>query len=411
VKGEYTKVNIVIIGAGVAGVTAARGIRSKAPDAEVSMYTDEGYPYYLRPQLPAFLAGDVSQDELFFRRQDWYGENDLSLNLSSKVMSVNPESRELRLADQSRISYDRLLLATGSRPFMPPIEGTDKRGVFVLRTLDDAIAIRSYAQNSKRALVVGAGLLGLEAGIAVAKLGLEVTVLERSHHILRKQLDEQEAEVLEKLLGDKGLRIAKNAVCKRVLGEDAVSGVVLESGGQLEGDLILVSAGVRPNIHLAEEARLEVNRGIIVDDTLQTSHEDIFALGDAAEFEGMVWGIIPAAVNQARVAAATVLGDTAARYPGTIPSTTLKIAGIELTSVGAVHAQGEDEEIRKVDAARGVCKKLVLRDGRIVGASFLGGRKGITQITQLIEKGTDISDHKEELLDEDCDWKQILPSS
>lgn len=403
--------NIVIIGAGVAGVTAARGIRSKAPDAKVSMYTDEAYPYYLRPKLPAFLAGDVSQDELFFRQQDWYGENDLFLNLSSKVMNLKPERRELRLADQSRISYDRLLLATGSRPFMPPIEGNDKRGVFVLRTLDDALAIRSYAQNSKRALVVGAGLLGLEAGIALAKLGLEVTVLERSHHILRKQLDEQGAEVLEKLLGDQGLRIAKNAVCKRILGEDAVSGVLLESGEKLDGDLLLVSAGVRPNIHLAEEAGLEVNRGIIVDDTLQTSHEDIFALGDAAEFEGMVWGIIPAAVNQARVAASTVLGDATARYPGTIPSTTLKIAGIELTSVGAVHGQGEDEEIRKVDAARGVCKKLVLRDDRIVGASFLGDRKGITPITQLIEKGTDISGHKEELLDEDCDWKQILPSS
>ena len=274
--------NIVIIGAGVAGVTAARGIRSKAPEARVSMYTDEAYPYYLRPKLPAFLAGDIPQDKVLFRHQDWYKENDLFLNLSSKAVSLKPESREILLADGSRISYDRLLLATGSRPFMPPIEGNDKRGVFVLRTLDDAIAIRSYAQNSKRALVVGAGLLGLEAGRALTMLGLEVTVLERSYHILRKQLDEQGAEVLEKLLGDKGLRIAKNAVCKRVLGEDTASGVLLESGDRLDGDILLVSAGVRPNIHLAEEAGLEVNRGIIVDETLETSHQGIFALGDAA---------------------------------------------------------------------------------------------------------------------------------
>jgi nitrite reductase (NADH) large subunit len=172
-----------------------------------------------------------------------------------------------------------------------------------------------------------------------------------------------------------------------------------------------VSAGIQPNVHLAEEAGLEVNRGVIVDETLQTSHEDIFAVGDAAEFEGVVWGIIPAAVNQARVAASTMLGDTAARYRGTVPSTTLKIAGINLTCMGAVNAQGDDEEIRKADASRGIYKKLVLRDDRIVGATFLGDRKGITPITRLLNKGIDISGHKEELLDDDFDWKRLLLSS
>ncbi len=410
-KGEHTKVNIVIIGAGVSGVTVARGILSRAPEVKVRVYTDEAYPYYLRPKLPAFLAGEISQEELFFRPQGWYEENGISLSLSSKVINLKPGSRELLLADGSRVPYDRLLLATGSHPFMPPIEGSDKKGVFVLRTLDDAVAIRSYAENSKRALIVGGGLLGLEAGRALAALGLEVIVLERSRHILRKQLDEQGAEVLERLLKDKGLQIAKTAACKRVLGEDAVSGMLLESGERLEGDLLLVSAGIQPNVQLAEEAGLEVNRGVIVDETLQTSHEDIFAVGDAAEFEGVVWGIIPAAVNQARVAASTMLGDTIAKYRGTVPSTTLKIAGVNLTCMGAVNAQGDDEEIRKADASRGIYKKLVLRDDRIIGATFLGDRKGIAPITRLINKGIDISGYKEELLDDDFDWKRLLLSS
>ena len=213
------------------------------------------------------------------------------------------------------------------------------------------------------------------------------------------------------MLKDKGLQIAKTAACKRVLGEDAVSGMLLESGERLEGDLLLVSAGIQPNVQLAEEAGLEVNRGVIVDETLQTSHEDIFAVGDAAEFEGVVWGIIPAAVNQARVAASTMLGDTTAKYRGTVPSTTLKIAGVNLTCMGAVNAQGDDEEIRKADASRGIYKKLVLRDDRIIGATFLGDRKGIAPITRLINKGIDISGYKEELLDDDFDWKRLLLSS
>jgi nitrite reductase (NADH) large subunit len=401
-------VNIVIIGAGVAGVTAARGILSKAPEAKVHIYTDETYPYYLRPKLPAFLAGEVSQEELFFRPKSWYEESGISLDLSSKVVQLRPGKREIVLADGSRVSYDRLLLATGSHSFMPPIEGNDKKGVFTLRTLDDAIAIRSYAEKSRRALILGGGLLGLEAGRALATLGLEVIVLERSGHVLRKQLDEEGASVLERLLEDRRVQTAKTAACKRVLGTDAVSGVVLESGEQLEGDLLLVSAGVRPNVQLAEEAGLEVNRGIIVDESLQTSHEDIFAVGDAAEYEGMVWGIIPAAVGQARVVASTLLGDTSTKYHGTVPSTTLKIVGIDLTSIGAVNAQGDDEEIRKVDASRGIYKKLVIRGGRIVGAIFLGDRKSVTSVTRLISEETDISGHKEGLLDDDFDWKTVL---
>jgi len=396
----------VIIGNGVAGVTAARALSDAG--AEVEVYTEEAHHYYPRPRLQKFLAGEIELEELPLYPLSWYEKRGIAVHLGVEVAGLDPRAKRIVLTDDRQVPYDRLLLATGSRPFVPPIEGVDKDGVFTLRTIEDALAIRRWAEGAKRAVVVGGGLLGLEAARALTVLGLEVTVLERGPHLLQRQLDADGGALMRELIGAMGIEVVLEASSQAILGDGQASGVLLQDGRRIEGGLILISAGVRSNVRLAQDAGLEVNRGVVVDEHLQTSAEDIYAAGDVAEFQGQVYGIIPAGLEQARVAAANMLGREQAEYQGTIPSNTLQVVGIDCASIGVVHpSEGEGyQELRKSEA--GVYKKLVLKDGRLVGAILLGDRKDAAPISRLIRRGADVSRYAERLLDDDFDWKGLL---
>ena len=407
----------VIIGNGVAGVTAARALAEAG--AEVEAYTQEAHHYYPRPRLHELLTGEIELEEIHFYSPVWYEERGIAVHLGTEVVRLDTMAKRIALADGREILYDRLLLATGSRPFIPSIEGMNKEGVFTLRTIEDALAIRRWAKEAKRAVVVGGGLLGLEAARAFMVLGLRVAVLEQGAYLLPRQLDAEGGALLKELIGAMGIEVVLEASSQAILGNGTppptlggiegglASGVLLQDGRRIEGDLILVSAGVRCDVRLAQEAGLEVNRGVVVDEHLRTSAEDIYAAGDVAEFQGRVYGIIPAAIEQARAAARNMLGEEAA-YQGTIPSNTLQVVGIDCTSIGVVHPpEGEGyQELRKSEA--GVYKKLVLKDGRLVGVILLGDKKDVAPISQLIRKGADVSRYAERLLDDDFDWKELL---
>ena len=399
----------VIIGNGVAGVTAAQGIVQADPSAEVHLLGAEPYPYYRRPRLWEFIAGQVKQDALYFRPAEWYAGRGIQLHLGIQGTALDPADHSLTLDDGSRVEYDRLLLAMGGRAFVPPCEGTDKVGVFTLRTLDDARAIKTFTTEASTAVVIGGGLLGLETARALRTAGLDVTVVEFFPYLLPRQLDVEGAEVLQSLLEAQGLKIVTGGATEAILGDGRADGIRLKDGRVLPGELVLFSTGIRSETSLARAGGLEVNRGIVVNERLQTSADAIFAAGDAAEFEGRVYGIIPAAIEQAQVAAANMVAPGSAAYAGTLAATTLKVAGAELASLG--ESVSDDEacvHLRHANLEAGHYRKFVLRDGRLVGAILLNDKKRTRSVTQLIEQGVDVSTYTDNLLDDDFDLKSLL---
>jgi nitrite reductase (NADH) large subunit len=405
----------VIVGNGVAGVTAAQSIVRADPLAEVHIFGAEPYPYYRRPLLWEFIAGQIEQDALYFRPAEWYAERSISLHTGVRVAALTPSAHRLTLADGEAVVYDRLLLATGGRPFIPPCEGTNKKGVFTLRTLDDALAIKAYAQKVSTAAIVGGGLLGLETARALRTAGLDVTVVEFAPHLLPRQLDAEGAAVLQSLLEAQGLQIITGGTIESVQGNEHAHCIWLQDDRTVSGELVIFSTGIRSETTLAQAAGLEVNRGIVVNEQLQTRRvdghpaDDVFAAGDVAEFKGLVYGIIPPAIEQARVAAANMVSLGSSTYTGTLPATTLKVAGAELTSVGqSVTDTDGYVELRRVDLPAGRYRKLVLRDGRIVGAILLNDTELVRPISQLIEQEVDVSAPADRLLDNNFDLKSLL---
>ncbi|MBN1933122.1 MAG: NAD(P)/FAD-dependent oxidoreductase [Anaerolineae bacterium] len=399
----------VIVGNGIAGITAAQAILRADPSAGVHIFGAEPHLYYRRPMLWQYIAGEIEEQALYFRPRTWYETRGIHLHLDVRVIEIDRAAHRLTLADNSIVSYDRLLLATGGRPFLPPMAGSDKAGVYCLRTLKDAQAIKSRAAQVRNAIIIGGGLLGLETARSILSPDRQVTVLEFMPHLLPRQLDAAGADVLQGLLARMGLRIITSAITDEILGGDSATGVRLKDGRTIDGELIVVSAGIRSRTELAQAVQLEVNRGIVVNEYLQTGDPDIWAAGDAAEFKGIVHGIIPAAIEQANVAAANMVEPGSKRYSGTIPSTTLKVVGIDLTCLGNSSALGEGgfTVLNWADREQGVFKKLVLHEGRVTGAILIGDTGDTRVAQQLIESGADISAYQDTLLQSRLDLRML----
>jgi nitrite reductase (NADH) large subunit len=400
--------NVFIVGNGVAGVTAARIIKEKNPEARVSIYTDESHHYYPRPRLYEVLSGEAKPREVYMFSEEWYKKKGINVQLNKKALSIDTDRGELLLEDGSRVNYDKLLLANGGHSFIPPIKGAEKTGVFALRTIRDALSIKEFTKKTEKVIVIGGGLLGLEFASSLKKLGQQVTVVEMFPRLLPRQLDPDGATILKNRIASRGIDIVLGVKTVEILGRETVSGILLDSGEELSGDLVLISAGMRSNTGLALEAGIKVNRGVVVDGYLRTSADDVYAVGDVAEFEGIVYGIIPAALEQASIAAANMLGEEHNVYTGTIPSNILKIVDVELTSMGLVNPEEPKyEEVKKADKKKGVYKKLVLDKGKIVGAILLGDKKGVRSIKRLMTHETDITKYKNSILKDNFDYKKV----
>lgn len=398
----------IIIGNGVTGVTAARSLIKANPNAEVHVFGSEPYPYYPRPRLWELIKGEVTQDDIYFRPLKWYTEKGIQIHNNTVVTGIDTKKHTLSLDSGDEFSFNKLLVATGARPFIPPIEDVHKSGVFALRTLNDAIAIIEHAKTCSSAVVIGGGLLGLETAHALRSAILDVTVIEFAPYLLPRQLDAEGGAVLQSLLEAEGLHIQTNSQVEAILGEQGASEVRLKDGRKIKSELVLVSTGVRPRIKLAKEAGLAVNRGVVVDKHLQSSVEDIYAAGDVAEFRGHLYGIIPPAIEQARIAVANMVEPETSTYQGSIPLNTLKIVEIDLTCLGEATASGDEYIIlQEKDAAQSVYRRLALKDGKIVGAIILGTTQDIQTVKKLIAAKKDVSCHQNELLDEDFDLSSL----
>lgn len=393
---------IAIVGNGICGITAAKYIAENSPGAKIAVFSDEEYNYYPRPLLDRLLSETIDLNGLFPYNDEWYKKRGIDVSLKDKVIEVDTASKKLKTEKSGIQDYDRLLIATGASPSLPPIEGVSAKEVFTYRNIADVLRIRSFARDKKRAVVIGGGLLGLETAKALTERGLKVTVIEHNSRLLPRQLDDEGAAILKSCIEKFKIDVLLNITCDRILIEGAKTCLLSKQIGELDADLFIISAGVRSNTGLAESCGLVVQKGIVVDGNLRTSNPDVFAAGDCAEFNGVVYGIIPAAIDQGLAAAANMI-DRPMEYKGTVFQATLKVVGIDLTSIGIVNPEGETyESVSKKDAAKGIYRKCVIKDGKLVGAIIFGEKAGVSGLTRLIKGGIDVWRNKEALLGDDA---------
>jgi nitrite reductase (NADH) large subunit len=399
----------IIIGNGVAGTEAAKAIRQRDPSAEIKIFTQDHYPFYSRPRLPELLAREVGVEEIFVHNCEWYHKNKIQLYLNCTVKNIDTKNQKITLVDKSNFTYNKLLLALGSSSVLPPIEGINTiEGVFTLRSVEDVLTITKRAALSKTVTLIGGGLLGLESGNGLGKLGLSVTVVEFFDRLLPRQLDGEGSVILQKQMEDIGLKFFLGAQSKSIKNSGSTKILELQDGRVIESNFILVSAGIKPNIILAQETGISVNKGILANDRMETNITQIYAAGDVAEHKGRIYGIWPAAQRQGVIAGSNMAGGNE-MYMGTVPSTSLKVAGIHLTSMGDILTEDKTvEQVKVKNSSKNTYKKLFIKDGKLVGAIFLGDTKNAYEMGQLMEKKVDVSKYKEKILETDFDVKVML---
>ncbi len=386
----------LVIGNGVAGTSAAEAIRQQDPKGSITILSEEDILFYYRIRLNDFIAGDIGEDKLIAKKEAWYQEQRIDLRLNTRITTLDAAGKRLTTDSGETLAFDRLLLATGSHSFLPPIEGIGQQGVFALRHIKDARAILAQAEKSEEVILIGGGLLGLEAGNALRKLGKKVTVVEFFPRLLPRQLDDKGAKRLQKLMEKMGFSFRLAAITKTITGSKGrADGIVLEGGDALKGQMIIVSAGVRPNLELAKTGGLDCDKGVKVNDRLETSASDIYAAGDVAEHQGVVSGIWPAAMQQGKVAGANMAGGEV-QYNGSTISNILKVAGIDVAAAGNIDAEGRYES--QVVSSGSIYKKLVIENNRLIGCVMVGDTKNFNTITRYITEQRDIGTLKNSLL-------------
>jgi NAD(P)H-nitrite reductase large subunit/ferredoxin len=381
---------VVVLGNGIAGVTAADHVRRRHPLAQIDLVAEESHHLYNRMGIARLIYGRSAMQGLYLNPDSWYEDHGITPWLNTRAHGINRAGGHVRLGTGEKLPYDRLIIATGSSSFVPEIDGFGAPGTFVLRTADDALDLRSFAQRqgAQRAVVAGGGLLGLEAAYALHKLGLRTTVLERGDRLLRRQLDGRASELLRAYLEGLGLEILTGAATAGLSANGRVRLAHLTDGSALAADIFLVAAGIKPNVGLARDAGLEIGRGVLVDERMRTSDPAILAAGDVAEHAGAVDGLWPVAVEQAEVAADNAVGGDKT-YGGSVPFTILKVVGVELTSVGRFEEQPGDRVVA-LEEPGGRYRKLVIADGRIVGAILLGYSQEVAPVRTAINRGFDV---------------------
>ena len=385
--------SIIIIGNGISGVTTADYIRRRHPKCEIHLIGREKNHLYNRMGISRLIYGRSAMQGLYLLPEAWYDEHNISCWLNTHVNSIDVNSKKVELATGENLEYDKLILATGSSSFVPPIPGYNCGGTFSLREADDAMNIRDYVQRMKckNAIIAGGGLLGLEAAYALYKLGLNVTVLERGNWPLQRQLDERGGTILKDYLKGLGLEILTETEVAQINSDENknVSEVILKDGRELPCEIFLVCAGVKPNIELAKNAGVNTNRGIIVDEEMRTNVTDVYATGDAAEFKEQAFGLWPVAVEQAEIAATNATGGKKI-YNGFIPTTMLKVIGAEVTSIGKFDAATDDIVIIPEETETGKYRKLVISNDKITGAILIGYPVEGPMVTKAVKEEINI---------------------
>ncbi|NQV55032.1 MAG: NAD(P)/FAD-dependent oxidoreductase, partial [Rhodospirillales bacterium] len=393
------KQKLVVIGNGMAGIKAVEELLERAPDHyDITVFGDEPHGNYNRIMLSPVLSGEKGIADIMINNLDWYEEHEITLHAGLKVTRIDRRKRIVVADDGTEAPYDRLLIATGSNPFIIPVPGADLPGVVSFRNIADVDAMIDAAANYSNAVVIGGGLLGLEAASGLLQRGMKVTVIHLMDTLMERQLDPVAAKLLRNSLENRSLIFEMPAETKALLGDERVRAVQLADGREIDADVVVMAVGIRPNIQLAVDAGLHTERGIVVNDTMQTYDPRIYAVGECVQHRGQTYGLVAPLFDQAKVCANHLAEIGYARYGGSVTSTKLKVTGIDVFSAGDFSVGEDDEEIVFRDAAKGIYRKVVLNDNRIQGAVAYGDTSDGAWYFQLMRDGTDVSALRDKLM-------------
>jgi nitrite reductase (NADH) large subunit len=395
---------LAVVGNGMAGIACVEQVLKLGHDFDITIFGDETHVNYNRILLSSVLAGEKDTDDIVLNDIDWYRKHRLDVRLGVRVMAIDPANRTIDANDGSRLAYDNLILATGSKPLIPRIEGHRKDGVYVFRTLDDtrALIARTSASESGaplKAVVIGGGLLGLEAARGLQVRGCDVTVVHRSKALMSRQLDLTGGTYLRRAMESLGIRVLLERNTAAITGNGHVKGVRFSSGEEIAADLVVIAAGIRPNAELAAQCGLEVNDGIVVNDYLETSDPHIYAVGECTEHRGVTFGLVAPLYDQARVLAARLTKSETSPFEGATLATRLKILGVDVFSAGSFdESEPGIEAIRFEDAALGVYRKVLLKDNKLHGVILIGDTSDESRYKTWLRTGEDLSGQRRSLL-------------
>jgi nitrite reductase (NADH) large subunit len=404
-----SKQKLLVIGNGMAGARAVEEILARGGGDlfDITMFGNEPHGNYNRILLSNVLNGTQDASEIFLNPLEWYAENNINLHTGVHITKIDRERRVLHTDSRDDYAYDKLIIATGSRPFVPPMEGVtvdggqDKPGVFVFRTIDDCHKIAGYATKCRRAAVIGGGLLGLEAARGLLNYGVEVHVVHLKDHLMENQLDPMAGGILKTTLEKMGVRFHLGKSTKAILGDEEVTGLAFTDGNELVCDMVVVSAGIRPNAEIGKEAGLTVGRAIVVDDHMRSVDDaDIYAVGECTEHRGKLYGLVAPLWEQGQVLADHITGrNPESRYHGSKLATKLKVMGVELASMGITESEFDtDEVVQFCEPRRGVYKKMIIRDNALVGAILLGDTSKAAPLMQAFDRSSALPEDRASLI-------------
>ncbi|MEJ3718447.1 nitrite reductase large subunit NirB [Paenibacillus polymyxa] len=379
---------LVVIGNGMAGIKCVEEIISLEPERfQITIFGAEPRPGYNRVLLSKMLQEESTFQHIVTHSWDWYEENGVKLQAGERVCRIDVATGMVETESGIQEPYDILVLATGSLPFMPPIPGVRKEGVIAFRDVNDCETMARYAKTYRKATVIGGGLLGLEAAQGLLNLGMETDVVHNAQYLMNRQLDRTAAVLLQRRLEQQGMRfhLAKDTV--NIIGRNRAQGLMFADGNRLETDLVVLAVGIRPNIGLAQDSGLTVNRAIVVDDYMRTSIPGIYAVGECAEHRGISYGLVAPLYEQAKVLAKVICGRETAPYEGTVPYAQLKVAGIHVFSAGDIREEGSEIAIMEYNGMQEIYKKVMMRAGNITGAILFGDTAESTSLLGMVRRG------------------------
>ncbi|MDO7282869.1 nitrite reductase large subunit NirB [Shouchella clausii] len=389
------KEKVVLIGNGMAGIRTLEEIIKREPNRfQFTVFGAEPHPNYNRILLSSVLQGDASVSDIVLNDYDWYERNQIELFTGDAVVRVDCRKKEVWSASGIKRTYDRLIFATGSDPFMLPLPGAEKEGVIAFRNIADCESMINAAKSYQKAVVIGGGLLGLEAARGLLNLKMDVDVIHIADHLMDRQLDSDAGKMLKAELEQQGMQFHLNKKTVKINGHKRVKGISFSDQTSIKADLVVMAVGIRPNVQLAKQSGLKVNQAIVVNDYMETSEEDVYAVGECAEHRGIVYGLVAPLYEQGKVLAEHICTNTSnevSGYKGSIVSTKLKVSGVNVFSAGAFRDQDETKSIRIHDEFAGVYKKLVVKNNQVVGAVLFGDTNDANRILSLIRSREDIS--------------------
>jgi len=391
---------LVLIGNGMAGVRSIEHLLKLAPDAyDITIIGDEPHPNYNRIMLSSVLAGSTDLKEIIINDWDWYEQHRIKLITGHKATRIDTKQHIISTDQGANLAYDRVVIATGSQPFILPIAGADKEGVIAFRNIRDCEKMLEASKHYKKAVVIGGGLLGLEAAKGLIHLGMQTTVVHIHDYLMERQLDEPAARMLQRELEAQGMTFLLNKHSASITGRKRVKSLQFADGSEVQADLIVMAVGIRPNVELAKAAGIEVNRGIVVNDEMETSIPGIYAVGECAEHRGIAYGLVAPLYEQGAVLAKRLAGVETPGYQGSVTSTKLKISGVDVFSAGNFTENASNKSLRIQDDLGGTYKKITIdQQGRLIGAVLFGDTSDGIELFSLIKKGEIVEGREKELL-------------